>query len=199
MPAFKPVIHALTLALVLAIPGTTLGFAAPKGPEPIEFLPRPEVTAAAQTYHPGNDSRGKSDATTSRPIIADHTIVDKATTTPPIQTIGPLAGGYTLTCTMYDMWNGVEEDQEGHLLRCYCAGPYNPYTWSTVHLNEKLGNDNGRFAWYSKDYRGSCNKTILWKERYYMANCLMMNGRVTLAEIDLDLYIRNINGKLEMM
>ncbi|KAL8284554.1 hypothetical protein RB598_006565 [Gaeumannomyces tritici] len=199
MTALKTTVHALALALAATIPGATLGFAAPKGPEPIESLLRPEAAAAAREYHPGHDNHGAREATTSRPVIADHTIVDMATASPPIQTVGPLAGGYTLTCTMYDMWNGVEEDQDGHLLRCYCVGPYNPYTWSTVHLNERLGNDNGRFVWYSKDYRGSCDKTILWKQRYYMANCLMLNGQVTLAEIDLNLYIRNINGSLVMM
>ncbi|KLU88258.1 hypothetical protein MAPG_07245 [Magnaporthiopsis poae ATCC 64411] len=197
MPTLKTIVH--TLSLTVALPCPTLGYAAARAPKPAEPLVGSAAAAEAWRYGSGSGSRHASGQDASKPIAADRTALHGTATPPPVETVGPLAGGYTQTCYMYDMSNGYEDDQEGHLLACRCYDQYSRWHYTTAHLNERLGNDNGRFVWYSKDYRASCNHSILWKERHYMSTCAMRDGRLTLAEIDLDLYIRNIHGQLKMM
>lgn len=136
-----------TLVLAIAFPGPTLAFAAaPRVTKAVEHPVGPAGAAETWKYGAGNDSRRANGEDASKPIAADRTALHGTAPPPPLQTVGALAGGYTQTCYMYDMSNGYEDDQEGHLLACRCYDIYSRWHYTTAHLNERLGNDNGRFV-----------------------------------------------------
>ncbi|KAH7283029.1 hypothetical protein KP509_35G057700 [Ceratopteris richardii] len=85
---------------------------------------------------------------------------------------------------------------KGSVLRAVCKDAKGRYDWTSIDLNDSIGNDNGKLACHYYSFKDSCEDLALEDGHTLTASCEGEDGIYHETSVDLNSCLDNEDGEL---